>query len=287
MEKTCSHLFVIYDSQSVEVMNKNILNSKSVKKHYLPSHLGHYYYCKYGCAHRGKYESVAEERTKQKTLKRKCNDAVLHIILDRKNVQYKIKKFNNKHNHELNEHLYQMYSVNRALRGVNFKVARQVEKNGAMTFSHMKSSEINRDVGLLIKSNIIGPNLREYLNTEGNVVATSKDAQNLRQKYNKNTLSDEVLFLQALAIDKEHDSNMIIKFRSDSNQKIQAIYFQYTWQQVFLKQYPEHILMDSTYCLNIRRMPLNVALITDANDVSIPIAFCLVANECKENIDFL
>ncbi len=68
--------------------------------------------------------------------------------------------------------------------------------------------------------------------------------------------------------------------------EVKLVFFKFSWQRVFFERYPEHLLMDATYCLVNRRMPLYIALVVDGTNNSIPVAFCFVANETKEIVDY-
>lgn len=79
--------------------------------------------------------------------------------------------------------------------------------------------------------------------------------------------------------------NATIKVAVDNNNEILGIYFQDQRMAKLYAMYPEVIIVDATYKLNNRRMPLFLMLVIDGNGESKLACFWILKSESRESID--
>lgn len=66
---------------------------------------------------------------------------------------------------------------------------------------------------------------------------------------------------------------------STEDNELSMVFYASTQMKETLRRFPEHILVDATYCLNRNRMPLIVFMVTDGNNCSKCVAIALVKSE--------
>jgi hypothetical protein len=83
---------------------------------------------------------------------------------------------------------------------------------------------------------------------------------------------------------EKEDRGMIVKTRVDGD-KINLIYIQTGEMAQKLNHFPEVLLMDATYCVNNRRMPLIIFMVMDGHGNGCVVAFCFVSDERQETVE--
>lgn len=103
-----------------------------------------------------------------------------------------------------------------------------------------------------------------------------KDLHNVKQK----TVPREVNDLEAIFEEIKAKKDVDVEFFVSQEQgQLEGIYFQDSRMKKYFQLYPEVVLMDATYKLNDRRMPLLLMMIIDGNGESQIVAMFIIKSE--------
>lgn len=213
--------------------------------------------------------------------------ATLRVTYRRKLCKYEINNFVKDHNHELNEILFKHYSIKRGPRALKSMIKREIINDNDKIIDRVDDNIKSEKMKILLQHDVDIMSIKECFREFG-ITALSKDIHNAKQKLCKAHKEDNDVreFLIELRKDQVKDTGMIVEQLTMADNYIGCIFFQFSWQRAFLDRYPETLLIDSTYNLNNRKMPLYVAIIVDGNNNSIPVAFGLVSFESEVNVGF-
>lgn len=103
-----------------------------------------------------------------------------------------------------------------------------------------------------------------------------KYLHNVKQKISPRETND----LEAIFDGIKTQENVDIEFFvSEERNQLEGIYFQDARMKKYFQLYPEVVLMDATYKLNDRRMPLFLMMVIDGNGESQIVAMFIIRTE--------
>lgn len=290
LERYCDSSFepilTISECKTVATYNRNSLRK-------IPEKIG-YYHCTINCLHYGSYESSSKGiRPEQKSASLGCG-ARVKISYDKKSARLVVREcslHDKNPPHPISKETYDRYPINRGLRGLNFRIKRCViNASGDYIFTkeNPEATEKRDRIKLLINNSVQPHKIRQYASNVTKVSMTSYDVRNARAKHrleaNPCGKSNFELMLDYLNEDLSKDKDMVVDVKTSGN-VIASLFWQFGWLRRILHRYPEHLLMDGTYCLNECRMTLYIAMVVDGNNNSVPVAFSIVKSETNENTE--
>lgn len=113
-----------------------------------------------------------------------------------------------------------------------------------------------------------------------NAPPTRKDLHNLKQSMQRN---EEKSVLESLLKEFSKLDENVVKVFANGNE-VEAIFFQDDRMRTYFELYPEVLLVDSTYKLNDRSMPVMILLVVDGNNESQIVGFSVIKTESYETI---
>lgn len=118
---------------------------------------------------------------------------------------------------------------------------------------------------------------------QGNKLLTSKDVHNLRQVASSSgTTEDELLKVLENCIWNDPACTVSLIFHEDD--ELELLYIQTSRMKETAQNFPEVLLMDSTYRCNNRKMPLSTMMAMDGNSAGQVVAYALLRNERQETL---
>lgn len=208
-----------------------------------------YLKCKYAGEHHKKVES--NER-KTFTYKDSC-EASIHVNYKTKKGVLEVVHLSYIYNHERSKTIFQGLAKQRQLSGETKAVVEGMVK--------------------------LKPNMRilqaEMKEKTGQTILL-KDLHNVKQKISPRETND----LEAIFDEIKTQENVDIEFFvSEERNQLEGIYFQDARMKKYFHLYPEVVLMDATYKLNDRRMPLFLMMVIDGNGESQIVAMFIIRTE--------
>lgn len=209
------------------------------------------------CKFFGQHTKTSNKR-KTKTFKEGCGAFIYVIQKERNGVNMlEIHSMSEHHSHERSVDLYKFMPKQRKAAVEENKEKLQ---NAMAVKANLKALQKQVNATESIKSGII----------------TLKDLHNfkatLKTGHHQNDL---VKLIDAMT----QIEGATIKVIQNEQQEVECIFFQDTRMKEMFNTYPELVMMDGTYKLNDRRMPLIVMLIVDGNGQSQIAGLCIVKSE--------
>ena len=135
---------------------------------------------------------------------------------------------------------------------------------------------------------------KQLIQKKYQVQVTTRDLLNIKQKFERtsNPIRDQGVMVQQV-LDKiiaDHPNNTVEVFTkrnvmTDDND-LQCIYIQTDRMKNWYHQYPEILHIDSTFSINLEKFQLFSILAQDNNLRGVPVAYCLMNTDTKENLNF-
>ena len=174
------------------------------------------------------------------------------------------------HNHPINEKIYKSYSF--------------VRNKGVL-----ENKEAYELCKTLISASATAYNSRKILNEKFDINLTRKDVNNFKQKIKFNTIGNltDPELLQIFLDDILHENpNNSIQMKVNENGNLECLYIQTMQMKSWFQQYSNTIHIDSTFKLNIENYQLYICMVQNINLKGVPVSYCLMATDTKENLDF-
>ena len=179
------------------------------------------------------------------------------------------------HNHKIGQEVFQNETMNRNAKIQNNQEAIELIK----TLADVKTSTVQT---------------KQLIQKKYQVQVTARDLSNIKQKFEKtsNPIRDQGVMVQQV-LDKiiaDHPNNTVEVFTkrnvmTDDND-LQCIYIQTDRMKNWYHQYPEILHIDSTFSINLEKFQLFSILAQDNNLRGVPVAYCLMNTDTKENLNF-
>jgi hypothetical protein len=179
------------------------------------------------------------------------------------------------HNHKIGQEVYQNETMNRNAKIQNNQEAIELIK----TLADVKTSTVQT---------------KQLIQKKYQVQVTTRDLSNIKQKFERtsNPIRDQGVMVQQV-LDKiiaDHPNNTVEVFTkrnvmTDDND-LQCIYIQTDRMKNWYHQYPEILHIDSTFSINLEKFQLISILAQDNNLRGVPVAYCLMNTDTKENLNF-
>lgn len=188
--------------------------------------------------------------------KNKCESRI-NVKYDRKAGKLIITELKSEHNHPLSEKLFQNLPKQRELKGENKKYVEdmmKVKSNPRLVQGQLKQ-KLNKTV--LVKDIY---NINARLKSSGNDGITRTVLEEIYEDLNKY-------------------EGVVAEIMVSEENVLEGIFIQDQRMQQYFDLYPEVIIVDATYKLNDRRMPLFVMLVIDGNGESQITALFLLKSE--------
>ncbi|KAK7114682.1 hypothetical protein V1264_000704 [Littorina saxatilis] len=222
-----------------------------------------FYELTYSCVHGGKkhHSKSTGLRPNQKTFKIEC-PFTLKLRANPEGTHLLVTKFDNIHNHNVLECLYNVMPAQRRLNKEDKEKAKEMLK-------------VNADRKLL----------RHHLPTNSGKVLTMKDVHNIgtsvksksKSSCSKTQLNDIASYLNS-------QPGVTAEYVADENDVLSGIFIQDASMQHTFSQFPELILVDATHKTNELRMPFYLLTIVDGNGETEIVAAFVVASEEEHTI---
>lgn len=212
-----------------------------------------YFQCKMG----GVFRQRAKVRY-TKSFKKKCK-SLINLKYDSARKMLRVTRIKEKHNHARSKSLFSCMPKQRIL-------------------SKKEKGEVNYIIGLRPDFRT----LQQRLGEKRIVPPTLKDLHNIKQRYTK---AAEVNVLQSVIDELTRFRSNIVKMFVDNNNELQGIFFQDERMKVYFDRYPELLIIDATYKLNNRRMPLLIMMIVDGTGQSQIVSLFVIKTESSSVFD--
>lgn len=208
-----------------------------------------YLKCKYSGEHHKKSET--NER-KTFTYEDNC-EASIHVHYKTKKGVMEVIHVSDDHNHDRSQTIFQGLPKQRRLSG---------------------------ETKLFVESIVqMKPNMRllqaEVKEKTGQTILL-KDLHNVKQKISLRETNDLEAIFDEIKIQKYVSVDFFV---SEEQNQLEGIYFQDARMKNYFQLYPEVVLMDATYKLNDRRMPLFLMMVIDGNGESQIVAMFMIRTE--------
>lgn len=219
-----------------------------------------YEYIYYCCKHGGENISSATQRATS-SYKVGCK-SFIRVKFDTVHNVLRVSNMLNVHNHELQKNFFDTIPNQRRL-----------------------NEQEKKMVNSLISVKANPKAIQSMLNKDRNAGVILKDLHNMKQKARTGNVGIHGNVLEAMIgeLTKFNDNvGNTIKILTDDEEQFQGIYFQDERMRTYFQYYPETLLIDATYRLNDRQMPLTLLAIIDGNGETQIVALFLVKSECFE-----
>ncbi|XP_005104296.1 uncharacterized protein LOC101858205 isoform X1 [Aplysia californica] len=252
----------------VKIGNKSVAQANKFKQDKLyPEHLKIVQQT-YGCTHRGGNELTSSAQRKRKSFKIKCS-AKIHASVDNTSHRIVVRTLNNEHNHIISQEHFVQYPQNRRL-----------------------TEEEQQDVQELAKLKVSTRQLKEHTSRAYGKNLTLHDIRNIKAKARKKDktndngcqLNDTDLLLLYLEEVRTEDPGSTIEIAMDDDMTMSFVFFQDSLMKEASDKFSTHILVDCTYYINDRQMPLVTLMGFNGSNESVILALCLLRLKNKETL---
>lgn len=213
----------------------------------------------FACVHNGKYRShvTTGERPNQSTIRTGCPFVIKLRSYDRQCLT--VSHIGPEHNHECDRDSFQHHPSQRKLQ-------------------QHEVDEVQNMIKLQANKKLI----RQHVQEKTNKVILLKDIHNCARNLKKNNpITSEMEDLKTHLQSAYPDLSMQV---THTDNEVTGIFFQDSQMKDTFEKYPEVIVVDSTYKLNLNRMPLYAMLVIDGNLQSHCVSFFLVTSEDNSTI---
>ena len=152
--------------------------------------------------------------------------------------------------------------------------------------------EEEADVSRMVGWNVSTKRIREHCEEEYGKVLNLHDVRNVKQRiWKKETQIDGVqansaqMLVKAVEEEEQRNPGLVVRFGLDPGQKLRFMFFQTALMKNLVRKFPEHIIIDTTYCINNCNMPLTSFICVDGNLESRVVAFALIPDETRETYE--
>lgn len=209
-------------------------------------------YVYFKCKQSGNFVSKGRGVRKSYSYKKKCA-AYIRLVYDAPKNVLCVKKMEESHNHPTTSNFFRTFPAQR-----RFNVKEQ------------------KKVGSIVALKPDYRILQQQLSDKRLATPTLKDLHNLKQKCNKATGAN---VLETVLDELTRFESNVVKVFADENHIVEGIYFQDERMRKYFSIYPELLVIDATYSLNDRRMPLMLLMVEDGNGESQIVAFFIIKTE--------
>jgi len=224
-----------------------------------------YSYVTFACVHYGsprKGKKDIRENTKSK--KTNC-PFHLKIKYDENNNCMFVYQMNLEHNHEL--------------------ITDDRLKQASIEMRKLNEEQIDQ-IKLLVKHKMPSKQLKGLIEEQYGKNLTDKDIQNLKAKIlDKNNIPEDEKIEKIL--DDLKNNNTIVNFKKNEEDELEGIFIATKEQVNWFNHYAQMIHIDATYKVNKENFVLYVFLAQDSYKHGLPIAYCLLKSENRENMQFM
>ena len=126
--------------------------------------------------------------------------------------------------------------------------------------------------------------IRDHLKEMSGKLLTSKDSHNMRQKLTGSPDSTEDKLIEVLQKWAETDQELSVVIMVDDDEELELLYIQSGRMKKVHFTYPVVLIMDSTYQVNNRELPLSSILVMDGNGEGRVVAHAILKNEWQETL---
>lgn len=243
-EKTSFANFFISHSRKLKLSQRKKIAAADIEKF---KYQAIYYRCKYS----GKCTSKSRKNARKSySYKGGCGASITVNYKDKKSA-FEISAICTEHNHDRSMTIFGGLPKQRHLSIEEKQVVNQIVK-------------VNPNMRLLQK---------DIMEKTGKTILL-KDLHNIRQSANATEQND----LQGIFDEIQTRDDVVAELFVTENE-LQGIYIQDKRMKKYFDLYPDVLMMDATYKLNDRRMPLFLMLVIDGNGESQIAAMCIIKSE--------
>lgn len=137
----------------------------------------------------------------------------------------------------------------------------------------------------LIESDIEASKVMELMRSMSGKERTVKDIHYIRAKSGQQA-SEECNILDEIQEILTKDQGASVRLLLNESDELEVIFIQTTTMKTMASNFPEVLLMDNTYRINNRKMPLSTIMVIDGNGRGQIAGQAIIANERKETLDY-
>ncbi|XP_047140739.1 uncharacterized protein LOC105846787 [Hydra vulgaris] len=225
-----------------------------------------YVYYNLICTHGGFNSSKGIGKRNSGSAKNNC-PAKIYAALTKDRTKIIIKQMIETHNHVIEQDLYKHYVQNRKLSNEEKAKVKELSRLGVTT--KVIADEMRKSTGKSIVNKDIW-NIKDKIRQKEKICPSSRNVLNVAE-----------LLVKVVEKRRESDLGLVSQYGMSDDNTLQYLFVQTSVMRSIFSKFPEHICIDTTYCLNNSGMPLVSFLCMDGNGFSHVIAFALIANESE------